>query len=1049
MDHGLFAYILKYSKRQQIALLCMIVISFPFYYLSLDLPKTIINDAISGTEFPVDLSIEIAGFTANFGTFEQVPYLLILCFAFLLLVLINSGFKLVVNIYRGVLGERMLRRLRFQLIDRIMKFPLARFRTTGQGELVSMVNQETEPLGGFIGEAFSLPFYQGGLLLTILVFMFVQDWKLGLAAIALYPVQAWLIPKLQKQVNLLNQERTIRLRKLADNLGELVAGINEIHVNDNSTFFKDHFSKKLGGIFTIRVQIYKLKFFIKFLNNSIAQLTPFFFFLVGGLLVIRGELSVGALVAALAAYKDLSPPWKELLAWYQGQADARLKFSILTEQFRHIDEEPESKEKFDKHWLEGIEKFPIVADNVGLKSEDGIQEISNVSLTINSGEWIGLIGSGNSGKNHLAQMFARLVNPTSGRLMIAEQNAMQLPKMITGRTVGYVSHDSYLFAGTIRDNVLLSLKYKPQETTQKNLQQKENIKPNAWLVEARLSGNSEIDLDANWVDRQAVGATESRELTERIGEILRTVEAEGDLVRSALARHIDPSDCPELTQHIVQARELFKERAHFYGYDAIVEYLHPDQYNNNTSLAENILFGLSKHEEFSVENLTEHKLLRQLLDENDLAEALDNTAISAATTMVELFSGLNPGHEFYDRFSFIDTDDLVALKRILKLIEAGTAIDNLNVIDRKLIRSIPFRVISGRHRIGILEESEKEKILQIRTLFASKLDEKSLNHIHFFSPDNYNALTSVGENIIFGRIVYGKLGAEEKVYSLILEVLKSMDLMSPILEIGLAAPVGLAGSQLTASQRQKIVLARGLIKQPKVLVINEGLSALDTDETNTILANVKQKYPQLGVLWVDNQFTFQTMFDRVVYMQSGKIVKDDVLLPKADKLLPSTSTLKAPVVRSAQSLEDNEKFTLVKGIPLFRTLDETHLLFLAENCEMVDLARGERLFNQGDPGDALYIIASGKANVLITAGGQEHIIKECGVNEFIGELALLSHEPRSASVEATTELAVLKLKRDVFVELLKSNGDIGHQILQIITQRQVDNNRKMKSLIQS
>ena len=1049
MDHGLFAYILKYSKRQQIALLCMIVISFPFYYLSLDLPKTIINDAISGTEFPVDLSIEVAGFTANFGTFEQVPYLLILCFAFLLLVLINSGFKLVVNIYRGVLGERMLRRLRFQLIDRIMKFPLARFRTTGQGELVSMVNQETEPLGGFIGEAFSLPFYQGGLLLTILVFMFVQDWKLGLAAIALYPVQAWLIPKLQKQVNLLNQERTIRLRKLADNLGELVAGINEIHVNDNSTFFKDHFSKKLGGIFTIRVQIYKLKFFIKFLNNSIAQLTPFFFFLVGGLLVIRGELSVGALVAALAAYKDLSPPWKELLAWYQGQADARLKFSILTEHFRHIDEEPENDKTFDQHWLEGMEQFPIVADNVGLKSEDGIQEISNVSLTINSGEWIGLIGSGNSGKNHLAQMFARLVNPTSGRLMIAEQNAMLLPKMITGRAVGYVSHDSYLFAGTIRDNVLLSLKYKPQETTQKSLQQNVSIKPNAWLVEARLSGNSEIDLDANWVDRQAVGATESRELTERIGEILRTVEAEGDLVRSALARHIDPSDCPELTQRIVQARELFKERAHFYGYDAIVEYLHPDQYNNNTSLAENILFGLSKHEEFSVENLTEHKLLRQLLDENDLAEALDNTAISAATTMVELFSGLNPGHEFYDRFSFIDTDDLVALKRILKLIEAGTAIDNLNVIDRKLIRSIPFRVISGRHRIGILEESEKEKILQIRTLFASKLDEKSLNHIHFFSPDNYNALTSVGENIIFGRIVYGRLGAEEKVYSLILEVLKSMDLMSPILEIGLAAPVGLAGSQLTASQRQKIVLARGLIKQPKVLVINEGLSALDTDETNTILANVKQKYPQLGVLWVDNQFTFQTMFDRVVYMQSGKIVKDDVLLPKADKSLPSTSTLKEPVVRSAQSLEDNEKFTLVKGIPLFRTLDETHLLFLAENCEMVDLARGERLFNQGDPGDALYIIASGKANVLLTVGDQEKIIKECGVNEFIGELALLSHEPRSASVEATTELALLKLKRDVFVDLLKSNGDIGHQILQIITQRQVDNNRKMKSLIQS
>jgi len=290
MEDGLFAYILRYSKRQQIVLTLMTIASFPFYYLSLDLPKTIINDAISGVGFPITASIDVLGFTINFGTFEQVPYLLLLCLAFLLLVLINSGFKLFINIYRGVLGERMLRRMRLQLIDRIMKFPLIRFRRTSQGELVSMVNQETEPLGGFIGEAISLPLYQGGLLLTILVFMFVQDWKLGLAAIALYPVQAWLIPKLQKQVNLLNQRRTIRMRNLAENLGEVVAGINEIHINDNSTFFRDHFSKLLGGIFNIRVQIYKKKFLIKFLNNSFAQLTPFLFFLIGGLLVIRGEL---------------------------------------------------------------------------------------------------------------------------------------------------------------------------------------------------------------------------------------------------------------------------------------------------------------------------------------------------------------------------------------------------------------------------------------------------------------------------------------------------------------------------------------------------------------------------------------------------------------------------------------------------------------------------------------------------------------------------------------------------------------------------------------
>ena len=104
------------------------------------------------------------------------------------LVFINGGFKYFINVYRGAAGERMLRRLRFQLLERVLRFPLPQFRKTSQGEVVSMVTLETEPFGGFFGEALSLPTYQGGTLITLMTFMFVQDWRLGLAAIALYPV---------------------------------------------------------------------------------------------------------------------------------------------------------------------------------------------------------------------------------------------------------------------------------------------------------------------------------------------------------------------------------------------------------------------------------------------------------------------------------------------------------------------------------------------------------------------------------------------------------------------------------------------------------------------------------------------------------------------------------------------------------------------------------------------------------------------------------------------------------------------------------------------
>ncbi len=1047
MENGLFAYILRYSKRQQIVLLIMIVSSFPFYYLSLDLPKTIINDAISGSGFPVDIAFNFAGYSAHFGTLEQIPYLVLLCIVFLLLVLINSGFKYFVNIYRGTLGERMLRRMRLQLIGRIMKFPLARFRNTSQGELVSMVNQETEPLGGFIGEAFSLPLYQGGLLLTILAFMFAQDWKLGLAAIALYPLQGWLIPKLQRQVNLLNQQRTIRMRKLAENLGEVVAGINEIHVNDNSGFFKDHFSKLLGGIFNIRVQIYRKKFFIKFLNNSIAQLTPFLFYLIGGILVIRGDMSVGALVAALAAYKDLSPPWKELLAWYQGQADARLKYQILTEQFALSENKPEAESPVSPDWLSEVKNLPIVANNISLKRADGVREISNVSLTVDPGSWVTLVGAGSSGKNGLAQMLARLVTPTSGRLMMAEQDAALLPQMITGRAVSYVGHDSYLFSSSIRDNILLSVKFRPQDSLLSNMSLDEAIEFQDWKKEAQMSGNSEVDLYADWVDHKSAGAEDSDQLTERIGSILTTVEAEDDLVRYALARTIDPTTNSELADRLLEARRLFKEKLIDNGFESIVEFLDPDAYNDNATLAENILFGASNHDDFSAGGLTEHPTLRSLLEEYGLSKTLDDAAVNTATTMVELFSDLPPGHEFFDRYGFIDADNLLDLKRVLSQLDKKTSIDELAVQDRMLIRSLPLKVISGRHRIGILEPEEKAAVLRLRKAFAQMLDDDARQHIDFFSLDSYNASTTIAENIIFGRVVYGRLGAEDKVYNLLLEVLQSLDLKYPVLEIGLAAPVGLAGSLLPVSQRQKLVLARALIKQPRVLVINEGLSALDSKETRIILENLKQDYPNLSLIWVDNQARFKSLFDRVAYLQAGKMVKLEELAEITED--EEDTDAEESTNRTEYSVEESDKFDLFHRIPLFRFLDKPHLLLLAKNCDTVSLAKGERLFNQGDAGDALYIIVDGTASILISDGENENTVRECGVDEVIGELALLADTPRSASVEAVTDLTALRLRREVFIDMLRLNGELGYQILQVIVERFVDTNKKMVNLIQS
>src|SRR5882757_2475169 len=187
LEPTIYGFIIRHSLWKQVALLVFTLVSFPFLYYSLDLPKTIVNRAIGGKKFPQDLY--------GIWQLDQIPYLLTLCGIFLALVFINGGFKYYINVYKGQLGERMLRRLRYELYHRLLRF-------------------------------------QGGTLLTIIAFMFMQDPVLGTAAVALYPLQGYFIPKLQRKVNLLGKERVRTVRQVADKVGDSAAGIVEIYAND-------------------------------------------------------------------------------------------------------------------------------------------------------------------------------------------------------------------------------------------------------------------------------------------------------------------------------------------------------------------------------------------------------------------------------------------------------------------------------------------------------------------------------------------------------------------------------------------------------------------------------------------------------------------------------------------------------------------------------------------------------------------------------------------------------------------------------------------------
>ena len=251
MEKNIFRFILRYSIRHQLVLILMSAAALPFLYLTLELPKTIVNEAIGGVDFPK----LILGYQ-----FEQIPYLLMLCGLFLILVIVSGVLKFFTATYRYRIGDRLLRRLRYDLIERLLRFPPSEFRNMSSGQVVSMITAETTSLGFFIAEAFAVPAIAFGTLATIVLFMFMQDWMMGVAAIALYPLQIYLIPKIQKKINRLQRGEVGEIRGISQRISDVVAGVDEIHGHDTSQYELADFFERLGKIFRFPIQIHRNRY---------------------------------------------------------------------------------------------------------------------------------------------------------------------------------------------------------------------------------------------------------------------------------------------------------------------------------------------------------------------------------------------------------------------------------------------------------------------------------------------------------------------------------------------------------------------------------------------------------------------------------------------------------------------------------------------------------------------------------------------------------------------------------------------------------------------
>lgn len=817
IDQSMFRFIWRYSRRDQLLILAVVILSLPFYFLALDLPRTIVNQAIQGEGFEngqtrtaFEIALPATGVLDEriilFGgvELERMAFLVCMSLLFLTLVIINGLFKLQINTAKGRLGERMLRRLRFMLYERILQFAPERFRSVRAPELATMIKDEVEPLGGFIGDAYVQPVFLGGQVATALLFIFIQNVWLGAVAGTVALAQAVVIPRMRAPILVLGRQRQLTARTLAGRIGDSVDGIAEIHANGTADYERAAIGGLLGHIFAIRFELYQRKFLVKFVNNLLAQLTPFLFFLVGGYFAITGRLDVGQLVAVIVAYKELPGPMKELIDWDQRRLDTGIKYEQVVLQF----EIPASTAPVRP----GIEDAPRgTLEIANLTVADGdVPVIERLSLTVKPGETVLLDGSGATA---VLEAAAHLRTPTGGTVR-------------RGGMVSYVGERANLSGRTVFDALAYGLLHLPP-----------TLPDGTEQTEARRTGNPLHSADGDWIDYGQAGVEDRSGLRTAMLATLAMLEADHELYSWGLRRPVDGNVDGE---RLMRARALIAARLETGHHARLVERFDRDSYNIQATIGENIVFGAFTGDALSFGTPAFESHALAALREAGIEDAMVAMGRAIGATMVELFADLSPDNPLVETFSFVAGEDLPNLKDILSR-------DRPDDADRARLLNLTFSYCETRHRLELLTPDLMDGIVRARGFFRPRLPKHLRGAVAFYDPDRPTTGALLIDDILFGKIAETAANARERVEKLVHDVLAEQGLLPVVLEAGLSHEIGTAGRRLSTAQRQRLALARALLRRPDILLIDRALAMVDPEQETRIVGRIVAR-PDIGTI---------------------------------------------------------------------------------------------------------------------------------------------------------------------------------------------------------
>ena len=397
-------------------------------------------------------------------TLRQLVFLLLIAFATLT---VSQLIGVVENYINAWISQRVIFDMKNQMFDHLQHMPHAFFTSEKQGDIITRMNTDISGVSTVISSTLSSIVSNIATVITTLVALFTMSWRLAIVGIIVIPLLVLPTKSVGKTRFKLLTERQAKNDEMNQLINETlsVSGSLLVKLFTREQEEYDKFVKVNEEATQIAMREQRSGQWFRVVMGMFTQIGPLLIYFAGGYFIIRGldpDLKIGTITATVALVNRLYRPVESLL---NIQVDFTRSLALFTRIFEYFDMVNPIKSPKNPHKPD-LRKMDVIYYHVAFSYSKDKPLLKDINFTVPHGKMYAIVGPSGSGKSTIVNLLPRLYDVDSGAVKIGAYNVKTIELEYLRDNIGVVTQETYLFNGTIKDNLL----YAKPDATQEEIE---------------------------------------------------------------------------------------------------------------------------------------------------------------------------------------------------------------------------------------------------------------------------------------------------------------------------------------------------------------------------------------------------------------------------------------------------------------------------------------------------------------------------------------------------------------------------------------------------